>query len=100
MGPYSEVVLVCMHVRKGFTTEVYEFTYSVVPSGTCPSWCAKLTQSSRYNGRLRGETTTPGQRTRPELQPVYVSSPLLGSLLTTMPCCSLPIPFVGRQRAK
>ena len=33
MGPYSEVVLVCMYVcvyvRNGFTTEVYEFTYSV-----------------------------------------------------------------------
>ena len=33
MGPYSEVVLecmyVCMSVRNGFTTEVYEFTYSV-----------------------------------------------------------------------
>ena len=24
--------------------------------------------SSRYDGRLRGETTTPGQRTRPEVQ--------------------------------
>ena len=33
MGPDSEVVLVCMYVcmsvRNGFTTEVYEFTYSV-----------------------------------------------------------------------
>ena len=33
MGPYSEVVLVCMYVcmsvRNGFTAEVYEFTYSV-----------------------------------------------------------------------
>ena len=33
MGPYSEIVLVCMYVcmsvRNGFTTEVYEFTYSV-----------------------------------------------------------------------
>ena len=33
MGPYSEVVLVCMYVcmsvHNGFTTEVYEFTYSV-----------------------------------------------------------------------
>ena len=29
MGPYSEVVFVCMSVRNGFTTEVYEFTYSV-----------------------------------------------------------------------
>ena len=32
MGPYSEVVLVCMYVcmsvRNGFTTEIYEFTYS------------------------------------------------------------------------
>ena len=33
-------------------------------------------------------------------QPVYASSPLLCSLPTTMPCCSLPIPFAGRQRAK
>ena len=33
MGPYSDVVLVCMYVcmyvRNGFTTEVYEFTYTV-----------------------------------------------------------------------
>ena len=33
MRPYSEVVLVCMYVcmsvRNGFTTEVYEFTYTV-----------------------------------------------------------------------
>ena len=34
MGPYSEVVLVCMYVHcmyvcNGFMTEVYEFTYSV-----------------------------------------------------------------------
>ena len=29
MGPYSEAVLVCMSVCNGFTTEVYEFTYSV-----------------------------------------------------------------------
>ena len=33
-------------------------------------------------------------------QSVYASSPLLCSLPTTMPCCSLPIPFAGRQRAK
>ena len=32
---------VCMYVRNGFTTEVYEFTYVYVPSGTCPSWCAR-----------------------------------------------------------
>ena len=41
MGPYSEVVLVCMYVcmsvRNWFTTEVYEFTYVYVPSGTCLS---------------------------------------------------------------
>ena len=33
MGPYSEVLLVCMYVcmsvRNGFTTEVYKFKYSV-----------------------------------------------------------------------
>ena len=37
MGPYSEVVLVlmyvCMSVRNGFMTEVYEFTYCV-----CTLW--------------------------------------------------------------
>ena len=31
----------------------------------------ELTQSSRYDGRLRGETTTPGQRTRPEVQKTF-----------------------------
>ena len=31
----------------------------------------ELTQSSRYDGRLRGETTTPGQRTRPEVQKMF-----------------------------
>ena len=64
MGPYSEVVLVCMYVcmsiRNGFMTEVYEFTYSVCTLRHVP-----------VLGRLRGETTTPGQRTRPEVQKTF-----------------------------
>ena len=59
MWPYTEVVLVCMYVHNRFTTEVYKFTYSLrtlrhVPLLVC--------LSSRYDGRLRGEMTTPGQR--------------------------------------
>ena len=74
MGPYSEVVLVCMYVCLSVTGLRLKYTslhIVYVPSDTCPSWCAKLTQSSRYNGRLRGETTTPGQRTRPEVQKTF-----------------------------
>ena len=29
VGSLSEVVLVCMYVRKGFTIEIYEFTHSL-----------------------------------------------------------------------
>ena len=63
-GPYSEVVLVCMSVRNGFTTEVYEFTYSLHTLGHMP---LLMRLSSRYDGRLRGEMMTPGQRTRSEI---------------------------------
>ena len=62
---------VCMYVCLSVTGLRLKYTslrIVYVPSGTCPSWFAKLTQSSRYDGRLRGETTTPGQRTRPEVQ--------------------------------
>ena len=78
MGPYSEVVLVCMYVCMyvclsvtGLRLKYTSLCIVYVPSGTWPSWCAKLTQSSRYDGRLRGETTTPGQRTRPGVQKTF-----------------------------
>ena len=56
---------VCMYmsVCNGFMTKVYVHslcTFRRVPLLVC--------LSSRYDGRLRGETTTPGQRTRPEVQ--------------------------------
>ena len=48
MEPYSEVVLVCMYVcmsvRNRFTTEVYEFMYSVCTLQHVP--ILELTQSS------------------------------------------------------
>ena len=53
---------VCMCVRNGFTTEVYEFTYSVRTLRHVP--VLELTI-------LRGEMTTPDQRTRPEVQKTF-----------------------------
>ena len=31
----------CMYVRNGFTTEVYELTYSVCTLQHVPSWCTR-----------------------------------------------------------
>ena len=44
MGPYSEVVLVCMYVCLSVTGLRLKYTslrIVYVPSGTCPSWCAR-----------------------------------------------------------
>ena len=57
-----------MYVRNEPTTEVYEFTYS---SRTLRHMPLLVHLSSRYDGRLRGETTAPGQRTRPEVQKTF-----------------------------
>ena len=56
MGPLSGIVLAYMSVRNGFTTEVYEFTYSL---RTLRHVALLVRLCSRYDGRLRGETTTP-----------------------------------------
>ena len=43
MGPYSEVVLVCMYVCLSVTGLRLKYTslhIVYVPSGTCLSWCA------------------------------------------------------------
>ena len=55
-------VCMYMYVRNRFTTEVYKFTYSVRTLWHVP--VLELTI-------LRGETTTPGQRTRPEVQKTF-----------------------------
>ena len=47
---------VCMSVRNGFTTEVYEFTYRLCTLQHVP---LLVRLSSRYDGRLTGKTTTP-----------------------------------------
>ena len=59
---------VCMSVRNGFTTEVNKFTYSLRTLRHVP---LLVRLSSRYDGRLKGETTTPGQRTCPEVQKTF-----------------------------
>ena len=44
MGPYSEVVLVCMYVClsvTGLRLKCTSLRIVYVPSGTCPSWCAR-----------------------------------------------------------
>ena len=48
MGPYSEVVLVCMYVCMyvclsvtGLRLKYMSLRIVYVPSGTCPSWCAR-----------------------------------------------------------
>ena len=49
MGPYSEVVLVCMYVCMyvcmsvtGLRLKYTSLRIVYVPSGTCPSWCARV----------------------------------------------------------
>ena len=74
MGPYSEVVLVCMYVCLSVTG--LRLKYASLRMCMCPPAHARLgalelTQSSRHFGRLRGETTTPGQRTHPEVQKTF-----------------------------
>ena len=56
---------ICMYVRNGFTTEVYEFTYSV---RTLRHVLGALELTI-----LRGEMMTPGQRTHPEVQKAFKS---------------------------
>ena len=60
MGPWSEVVLVCMFVctsvHNGFTTEVYApFELTIC----------------RMEDLIRGEMTTPGQKTHPEVKKTF-----------------------------
>ena len=59
---------VCMSVRHGLRLKYTSFTYSV---RTLRHVHLFVRLSSRYDGRLRGETTTPGQRTRPEVQKTF-----------------------------
>ena len=42
MGPQSEVVLVCMSVRNGFTIEIYAFMHSLRTFGTGRSGCHRV----------------------------------------------------------
>ena len=74
MGPYSEVVLVCMYVCLSVTGLRLKYTslrMCMYPPARAPLGALELTQSSRYDGRLRGATTMPGQRTRPEVQKTF-----------------------------
>ena len=47
---------------------VYEFTYGLRTLRHVP---LLVRLSSRYDGRLRGETMTPGKRTHPEVQNMF-----------------------------
>ena len=77
MGPLSEVVLVCMYVcmyvclsvtglRLKYTSLRIVCTYPLARA-----YLGALELSSLYDGRLRGETTPPGQRTRPDVQKTF-----------------------------
>ena len=72
MGPYSEVVLVCMYVCMCVTGLQLKYTslrIVYVPSGTCLSWCARAHDT--MEDLEDRETTTPDQRTRPEVQKTF-----------------------------
>ena len=58
---------VCMYVCMSVTGLRLKYTslrVVYVPSSMCPSWCTRAHS-------LRGETTTPGQRTHPEVQKTF-----------------------------
>ena len=48
----AQDLYVCLSVT-GLRLKYTSLRIVHVPSGTCPSWCAKLTRSSRYDGRLQ-----------------------------------------------